>query len=146
MAKPTNIPEVPTEEIPEVQAFLEARTRIEDFKKTYPGLYSEFQELADQFNATREAAEKLVRGRKISSGPFFVYQTSTFYDADKLYDAVGRDEFLKMGGKIENLPTYSIDHSKLEAMISQNKLKPEIVEVVREIRPSYKIPTKIVLP
>lgn len=136
---------VEAEEIPEVSRFLETKEKISRMKEAFPEVFEQFEQLVETYNAELEAAEKAVRARKVSCGPFNLYQWQTKYNAEKLYDELGRDDFLRMGGSIKTIPVYEVDKNKLESYISSNKIKAEVVEVVKETSPRYKKPEKISL-
>jgi len=133
-------------EIPEVQAFLEIDGEIQNMKKTYPGIFEELIELAERRNTLLEAADKAVRERDVSCGPFNQYQTATTYNAEKFLDAVGREDFLKLGGSIETVPQYNIDKSMFDSLAAQGKIPSAIVSAVKKVSPRYKKPEKLVIP
>jgi hypothetical protein len=138
--------DVDPKDIPEVAAFMEAEEQIQGLKKMYPGVFDELKELSEKRNTLLEAADKAVRSRNVSCGPFNQFQTATFYHAEKFLDAVGREEFLKMGGIIDNVPQYSLDKGKFDALVAQNKIPQNVAAAVKEIQPRYKKPAKIVIP
>lgn len=134
---------VPADQIPEVQHFLEVKDRVERLKEAYPEVFEQLQVLTQDYNQALEAAEKAVRARKVSCGPFNLYQWQTKYDADKLHEELGKEEFLRVGGKIQTITQYEVDKAKLEAHITSGSIPKEVVEEVREVSPRYKKPEKI---
>lgn len=136
---------VPPSEIPEVEAFLEMDGQIQSLKENYPGVFDELKELAEKRNTLLEAADKAVRARGVTCGPFNQFQTATSYDAEKFLDAVGREDFLKLGGSIENVPQYSINKDTFNALAAQGKIPQEVVNVVKKESPRYKKPEKMVI-
>lgn len=134
---------LPETAIPEVAAFLEAKERLDRLREAYPEVFEQLSELKDEYNSRLEAADKAVRARKISCGPFVKYQEQTKYDAEKLYDALGREKFLEVGGKTSTVTTYEVDRARLEAHIASGTIDKEVVEDVREVSPRYKKPEKI---
>lgn len=137
---------VSTEDIPEVAAFLEVRQRIEDLKKQYPGIFEELEELAEQHNTLLEAADKVVRSQKVSCGPFDLYQFQAKYHPEALYDAVGREEFLKLGGSIQTIQQLDIDKKAFDGFVAQNKIPKDLAEKVKTSDPRYHKPDKIIVP
>lgn len=133
-------------EVPEVVNFVDAQEAVELFKQQHADIFKTFAELTERYNATLEQADQVCRQRGVSSGPFNLYQFSTKYDAEALYNAVGKDRFLDLGGKIETVTQYSVDKGKLEASIAQQKLDSSVVASVRKETPSFHKPDKIVLP
>lgn len=142
MAK-TTTKRVPEDEIREVQDFLEAQAKIERLKESFPEVFEQLDHLAKEYNSALEAADKKVRALGVSCGPFDCYQTATTYDPDKLYEELGKDEFLRVGGVIKTITQYDVDKAKLEAHITSNSVPAEVVDVVKKVSPRYKKPAKI---
>lgn len=136
---------VSEESIPEVLRFLEANDRVQSFYEKHSEIFSQLLELRGEYNAALEAAEKVVRAKRVSCGPFVAYQIQTKYDAEKLYEEVGRDRFLELGGKIQTVTTFDLDKAKFEAHVVSNNVSQEVVDTVKEVSPRYKKPEKITL-
>lgn len=134
---------IPETTIPEVEHFLDVRNKVERLKEAYPEVFEQLATLATDYNQALEAADKVVRGKQVSCGPFDLYQWSTTYDAEKLYEELGKDEFLKVGGQIKTVTTYDIDKAKLEARITSGAIPGEVVTIVKKTSPRYKKPEKI---
>lgn len=139
--------DVPATTIPEVMAFEEARSNLEQFKNTHPGLIKELQALAADYNQKLEAADKAVRGKKVSCGPWEYYQDQTKYNAKALYDALGdRQLFLSVGGEIQTVTEYGLDRTRLEIAIASNQVKPEAVEACKTVSARYHSPDPLDVP
>lgn len=134
---------VPENDIPEVKHFLEVQKQIESLKEGYPEVFERLGQLQQDYNQALEAAEKVVRGKQVSCGPFNLYQWQTTLDAEKLYEELGKDEFLKVGGKIQTVTTYDLDKNKFEAHVTAGTVPSEVVDVVKKTSPRYKKPEKI---
>lgn len=134
---------VPENDIPEVKHFLEVQRQVEDLKEAYPEVFERLGQLQQDYNQALEAAEKKVRGLQVSCGPFNLYQWQTSIDVDKLYEELGRDEFLKVGGKVQTVTTYDLDKAKFEAHVTSGGVPKEVVDVVKKTSPRYKKPEKI---
>lgn len=150
---PKTADEVPTldpAELPEVVEFVAADQAlgefIRDFETEYPGILDSMRQLAEERNAALELADKAVRARHVACGPFQVHQKVTKYDAEALFDAVGKERFLALGGSITEKPVYDVDGKRLEAAIAMKKLPLEIVEAVRVEEIHYKRLGKVALP
>jgi hypothetical protein len=138
------IKQMSEEQIPEVKTFIEIQEKIDRLKAEHPGVFDQLEALTAEYNAALEAADKMVRAHKASCGPFIMYQTMTKYNAEKLYEEVGRDRFLELGGKISVVTTFDLDKAKFEAHIATgNALPAEVINVVKEVSPRYKKPEKI---
>ncbi len=134
---------VPEESISEVAAFVESKNRIERLKEAYPEVFEQFDMLKEDYNAKLQAAEKAVRARGVSCGPFTILSTSTTYDAGKLFEHLGRKEFLANGGTEKTVTKYEIDKARLEASIAQGKIKKEVVDEVKSVTHRYRKPGEI---
>ena len=136
---------LPESSIPEVAAFVEAKERVDRLKEAYPEVFEQLSILAEDYNSTLEAAFKAVKAKNVSCGPFDRYQEQKKYDASKLYDAVGRERFLELGGKTTTVTEFSVDRARLEASIAASMVPQDVVEEVLIISPRYKQPEKITL-
>ena len=134
---------IPEGQVPEVLRFLEAKERFDNLRAAYPEVFEQLSQITEEYNASLEAAEKMVRSKQVSCGPFVLFQTQTKYDAEKLYEEVGRDRFLEVGGTVKTVTTFEIDKARLESHIAANTIPPEVVAVIREVSPRYKKPEKI---
>jgi hypothetical protein len=132
--------------VPEVIEFLNAQGALEDFKASYPELFATLQELTDKYNSTLEQADKVLRGQGVGCGPFHLKHFAVKYDAEALYNAVGRDQFLAVGGKIETQTVYDVDKGRLEAAVAQRRVPDEVIAEVRKETPTYNKPKALVLP
>jgi hypothetical protein len=145
MAAPTAETVAPSS-IAEVKAFLKAKATLDALKVKHPRAFAELLELAKPYNATCEAAAKVVRARRCSSGPFDLYTFRPKYDAEALYEAVGRQRFAQSGGVIEPKESRSIDTERFEALVACEKLPRDIVDKVLSYTPCFHTPDLISVP
>lgn len=138
--------EVPVEEVPEVLEFLDSKTDLEAFCAQNSKVMQEYAALCEQYNASLEAADKKIRQMKVDCGPFKQLSPQVKIHAEKLYGAVGRVEFIKAGGIIGSVPTYSIDKKTFEAAVERGAVPQELVPVVKEIVVKYSNIPKAVIP
>lgn len=132
-------------DIPEVVAFVDADARVKDFREQYADVFEAYGKLVQERNQALENAEKVVRAHEVTCGPFDLFQYQTTYDAQKFFEAVGRDQFLKLGGEVKTVPQYSIDKKAFDAYAAQKKIAPSVVEQVVSVSPKYKVPKPISL-
>jgi hypothetical protein len=130
-------------EIPEVAEFEQAREAVEAFRRAYPQVFEQYGELVDIYNSRLEAADKVVRSREVSCGSWELYQKQTTYDADALYDALGMEKFMAVGGTLNTVTKRDIDKTKFKAAIARNDVPPEVVESISKISPRYHAPKKL---
>ena len=133
-------------EIPEVVEYVNAQDTIEEFEAAHKKTFEKYRELIEIRNTLLEAAEKIVRGKKVSCGPFNLKQIRVAYNAEDLYQAIGRDMFLSIGGTVETINSYNVDEKKLQAAVASKKISNAVLEEVRKDTPVYNAPKKALLP
>lgn len=138
--------EVPLTEIPEVAAFNEVQERYKAFRGSNPEFFKYLDQLAEEFNDKREAAEKATRSREVTCGDFHLYQFSTKYHPEALYQAMGHQRFLSLGGELHTQTIYQVDKARVEAAIKSGDIPKEVAEQVRTRDPRYHKPNKLELP
>ena len=137
---------VPLADVPEVIEYVNASDAITEFKSEHAEVFTQLDTLVERHNTALQQADKVCRANGVSCGPFDLYQFSTKYDAEALFNAVGRDRFLQLGGKLETQTVYSVDKGRLEAAIAQDKLPDDVVEQVRKETPNFHKPDPLVIP
>lgn len=137
--------EVDPKDIPEVVDFIDADAKVKDYRESFADVFETYEKLVEERNSKLENAEKVVRAHKVTCGPFVLYQYQTKYDAQAFFDAVGREDFLKLGGEIKTVPEYSLDKKQFEAFVAQKKIPPTVIEAVVEVSPRYRCPSKLSL-
>jgi len=135
----------PVSEVPAVSTFVEALGQLEAFKSQHEAVFNQYEQLVTEYNQKLEAADKLVRQLGISCGPFDLYQFGTSYDPKALYDAVGHDRFLQVGGSVHTEKVYKIDKVKVEVAIQQNQIPAEAIDAFKTVAPRYHKPDKVSL-
>jgi hypothetical protein len=143
-----HVPVKSPEDIPEVLAFMDAQSALQEFKEYHKDLFRELEGLVDCYNSTLEQADKVVRQHGAKCGPFDGYQVSVKYDAAALFNAVGRDTFLKLGGIIHDKVAFDLDKGQFEAAMASpnNKISDEVLALVRKESVNYHVPPKLALP
>lgn len=144
------ITELDPKTVPEVVEYMvadeELKEYLEDVVQNNPGVLETMRELAERRNAALEAADKAVRAREAPCGPFKLHNVITNYDAEALYDAVGEERFLALGGSITKKPIYDVDGKRLEAAIALGKLGADVVDAVKTRQVQFKQIGKIWVP
>jgi hypothetical protein len=130
--------EVPVEEIPEVAAFVDVQQRYQAFRESNKAYFEYLDALTAEYTDKFTAASTAVRGRGVSCGPFEKYQVQVTYDADMLYDLVGRDKFLELGGVEKKVTVRSVDKKRVEMFIKSGKLGEEETKAIKKESPRYR--------
>jgi hypothetical protein len=140
------IPKAKETDYPEVIDFLQKQAAIEEYKQMHADVFEQFDHLVDEYNTSLENAEKVVRSAEVNCGPFDLYQYKTTYNAEALFNAVGRDKFLELGGLTGTKVTYDIDKNRFEAAVAAKKVGKDIIAQVRKESPAFHTPKKLVIP
>lgn len=131
--------------LPEVDRFIEAQARLDAFKEKHPQIFKELYELIDEYNEALEAGDKAARSTKNTHGPFIREKLVTKYDAEKLYDALGHDGFLRHGGSITTVSKYTVDKTRFESLVSSKVIPSTLRDDVVTVTPHYKRIDKLVI-
>lgn len=129
--------------IPEVVAYLESKEMLETFKANHTQVFATYDQLAEDLSQKMEAADKVVRGHRVSCADWDLYQTQTKVDAEALFNALGMDMFLQVGGKTSTTTTYSADKAKVEAAAARNAIPKSVLDSVITHSPRYHAPTSL---
>jgi len=124
----------------EVGAFEEVQRELEYFKMQHSDVIEHLEHLIERHNTLLQAAEQACRSRGMSDGPFQLFSSYYKYKAEVLYDELGREDFLKVGGSIETISAYKLDKAKFEALAAQNIIPEPVVQAARELVMKYRAP------
>jgi Rad3-related DNA helicase len=122
-----------TNSVPELERFERAKLQLE--QQLEP-----LQPLIDEYNAALEQANAAVRGRGIAIGDFKISREFDEFDADKLYELVGRDKFLEWGGAENTKRILSVDKTKLRSFIAAGKVPKGVVDQILTHQKQYSTP------
>ena len=136
---------VDPESIQEVQQYEEAKEMLEVFTESNKSTFDTYQVLVEDLNTKRDAADKVVRAKKVSVSDWDWYQTTVKYNAEKLFDHMGREGFLAVGGKLNTQTVYDIDKAKVVASINKGAIPKDVIEDVKTETPKYHAPKDISL-
>ncbi len=141
-------------EVPEVARLLAATEAIEAFKEEHGPLYDELKELYNEYNASRQAAEKILRAQEASSGPFRVMRVDVkVTDAERLFNEVGETDFKRFGGTVLQVPQkvipahaeYAVDAKVLKPYVLAGQIPKEITDLTIKRTPFYEKPEDLIL-
>jgi len=130
-------------EVQELSEYLEARQRYDALVAQYPDFMRDLQQLAQEVNTKRQAADKVMRAREFFYGPWIHHSTQTRYDADALADALGPEEFAACGGVETTKVLRNVDKTKVEMAIATGRIPKEVVDQVKTVKPTYKSPNDL---
>jgi hypothetical protein len=148
MTKPMGIKTLDPVEIEEVAEFQEAEAQLRFFMEQNKKVFDRYEELAGQYNQRRQAADKAVRARGVSCGPWVRFSEMVKINWKALYDYLGadKDKFMAVGGKIKRVTEYTGDNKEVDIRIASGEIPEEDAHVFRKISPRYKSPDPVTLP
>lgn len=146
MAKVKVLNPKPVEEIPEVAAFEEVKQRLQAVRDANVDFFSQLDELSEEYNDKLSAAVRATKAQGVSSGSIILYQYGTRYDAEVLYQSLGHQGFLNVGGKVSQVAEYTIDKPRFESAHKSGQITDEIYERVVTKQPRFKKPGEVNIP
>lgn len=138
--------EVSAEEVPEVANFEKVQEEYRAFRATNPQFFEYLEQLAERYNTALEAADKAVRSKQVSAGDFVLYQFATKFNPDILFQGMGHDKALAVGGIASTRTVYEVDKARVESAIASGAIPPAIADQVRKMEPRFNKPNKLELP
>ena len=132
--------------VPEVVNFINAKAFLAQFIQTNSQLIEQLRQLTEQYNQTREAAEKAVRARGVACGEFDLYQQRFSVDGEKLLNAVGREAFIAMGGSIKKKSDASIGYKQAQMALARNQIDHALYDEIVKITDVYHVPQPLQVP
>lgn len=123
-----------------VKDFETAEKVLDMFKIENSSVFKTYSELLDEREQKRQVADAAVRQCNASFGPWERYSERKTYNPEVLYERVGKETFLELGGKIDKITTYSIEPAKVEVGIATKKIPEAIVADIRKVIPNYRSP------
>lgn len=136
---------VPISSIAAVQLVVDLRAEINALRAEHPEVFSCLDDLLDRYNTAVSEAEKVVRAEGVTCGPFENFSVSVKYDAAKMYEELGEEMFLEVGGSMPTKVVYELDRGRVEAAIASGKIPEETLEHFRSVSRSYHKPDKMQL-
>lgn len=136
MNKPAKPPR--TSSLKEFERFERAQEALEE-------ALNPLQPLIEEYNAALEEVDGAVRARGISVGDFKIVREFDEYNADKLYELVGKDRFLELGGTETLSRKLSIDKTKLRSFIAAGKIPQLIIDQIQTRQRQYSTPKPLKL-
>ncbi len=142
----SNAKRISSDEVPEVKELEAIIDEITALKADNPDVFARLRDLGERYNSALELAEKVVRAKEVTCGPFENFSTVVIYDAEKMYDELGHDLYFEIGGTTEQRTVYNVQKDRVEAAIAAKKISPESLDEFRTVQRKYKKPGGFVLP
>ena len=143
MAKDTAHNPKAVEEIPEVAAFEDVKQRMQGVRAANADFFSQLDALVEEYNDKLSAAIKATKSQEVSCGDFVLYQFGTTYDAETLYQSLGHQGFLNVGGKVSQVANYTIDKARFESAHKSGQITNEVYQRVVKKTSRFRKPDKV---
>lgn len=137
--------EVATEEIPEVMDFMSAEEVLEAHTEQFADVFRAYYQLVEERNQKLDAADKAIRARGVSCGPWKIKHTTVKIDWKSGHDILGRDRFLAdVGGEVSTISTYKGNKEHAKVAVKLGKVTADEALGFISYTPVYSAPKKIV--
>lgn len=133
-------------EHPEIMAFEESDRMLRQFEIKYQKFMEEYRARVADWNATREAADKIVRAKKISCGKWQRFSEETRFDYAAMYDTLGRERYLELGNTLSTITTYGGDNDRMKGIIAKGEIADDVAATFTTVIGKYHAPKKSNLP
>lgn len=140
MTKKNDPPPPQPPAVRELDRFERAKSRLALLRHANEGFFEELEGAVEEYNDSREQAEQAVRGRGVSMGDFKISREFDEFDADKLFELVGRDKFLEWGGAEKTERRLSVDKVKLRSYVTAGKVPKAVVDQILTKQRQYTTP------
>lgn len=120
--------------------FDDAEKVIDMFKIENSAVLKIYQELLDDREQKRQVADAAIRATGKSISQWDAFSENKRYYPEKLYEAVGREAFLKMGGKISTVQQYEIEGQAIDLAISKKEIPEALAAEVKKVTLKYRSP------
>lgn len=132
--------------IPEVRAFLKAQKAYAQWKEDFPAAARKLAAIAAEYGPCLEAADHVVRERRVSAPPFELKHFAGRLRPEKLCELVGRTDFVRLGGTILPKETFEIDRRVFDALVARKEIPEAMAEEALVYAPVYKRPPELSVP
>jgi len=133
-------------ENPEIMAFEESDRMLRQFEIKHAKYMEEYRARVADWNKTREAADKVVRAKKISCGKWERFTEETRFDYAAMYDTLGRDRYLELGNTLSTITTYDGDNDRMKGIIAKGEIAEDVAAGFTTVIGKYHAPKKANLP
>lgn len=139
-AKKTKSAPPVNEGIAALERFEHAKAELARLREDNQDIFDSLGMAVEEYNDALEQANAAVRGRGVSMGDFQISREFDEYDADKLFELVGRTQFLEWGGAEKTERKLSVDKTKLRSFISAGKVPKAVVDQILTRQRQYSTP------
>lgn len=135
-----NLTDAERKAIEAIKEYEVAERVLDMFKIENSAIMKTYGELLEELEQKRQVADARIRATDASYGKWERFSEQKKYFPDKVYEIVGKDKFLEMGGSISSQPVYSIDPKKIDLAIADGTIPEAGAEHVKKVTSKYRSP------
>lgn len=145
MTKPIPSETVDPSKILEVAEFIETSDMLHTFIEQHATVFQRYEQIAGVYNQRLQAADKAVRAKGVSCGPFIRFSQQIKINWKGFHDWCEGDKerFMDGGGSVKKVAQYSGEAKTMEIRIATGEIPEEEAAAFRVISPRYKKPDPV---
>ena len=137
---------LPVEQLTEVAEFESVKAELAAFRAANPQFFEYLDPLLERYNDKLQAAVKATAEKQVSCGDFDLYQWVEGVDAEQLYQSLGYEGFMAVGGKITTQSVYTAEKMRVKSAIAAGKIPKDVADVSYKRSPRFHKPEPARLP
>jgi hypothetical protein len=128
------------EAIKAIKSYETTERKISLFESTNGEVFKTYDGMLEELERKRQVADAKIRATDATFGPWERFSEQKKYDTTALYDLIGKERFLALGGTVTEMPVIELDRDKLELAIASKELSKAVVAAILKITPMYRAP------
>ena len=137
-----NAKRLPIDDVEEVRELMDLKIELDRYIALHGDIIQPLRDLIDRYNSLWELADKAVRAQDVTCGPFVNYSTRISIDFEKMYEELGKDDYLANGAEIVQRATYEGDQERVLRNIEAGKIPMEAAKEFAKTTRNYRRPDK----
>lgn len=140
MAASDDLDDSEREAIKAIKAYEAQERKLAAFEGEHGDIFEAYDLLLSELERKRQIADTTIRALDASFGPWERFSERRSYDTQTLYQLVGEERFLELGGTVTKMPVIEIERATLELAIKKKEIPKSVVTEILTITPSYRAP------
>jgi hypothetical protein len=125
-----------------VQRFEEAEKTILLYEQDpkFAPVIKDYKDLLEERDQLLQVAEHMARSLEVSCGPFIRTHVTVKWDANQLYQLLGEQQFLAIGGTKGTETVYTVDKDRADIAMKTGAIPAPVAAAARKESPAYRAP------
>lgn len=128
------------EAIKAIKSYETTERKISLFESENGEVFKTYDAMLDELERKRQVADAKIRATDATFGPWERFSEQKNYDTTALYDLIGKERFLALGGTVTEMPVIELERDKLELAIAEKEISKSVVSAILKITPKYRAP------